>query len=66
MYCGELNSYMEVINEKNKENGPNIDPWGTPILIGLSEDVALLKVICCFLSSRNNINHLLNHLSHIP
>ena len=66
MYCGELNSYMEVINEKNKENGPNIDPWGTPILIGLSEDVALLKVICCFLSSRNDINHLLNHLSHIP
>ena len=41
-----------------KKIGPNIDPWGTLILTGLSEDLALLIVICCLLFSRNDLNHL--------
>ena len=28
-----------------KRIGPNIDPWGTSVLIGLSEDLALLIVV---------------------
>ena len=35
-----------------KRIGLNIDPCRTLILPGLSEDLALLIVICCLLSSR--------------
>ena len=48
-----------------KITGPNIDPWGTPIIIGLSEDLALLIVVCCFLSSKDDLTHLFD-LSRIP
>ena len=43
----------------------NIDPWGTPILKGMSEDLVLLVAVYCFLSSRNDLNHL-SDLSDIP
>ena len=48
-----------------KRIGSNIDPWGTPILISLSEDLVLLIVVCCFLPSRNDLSHLFD-LSRIP
>ena len=41
-----------------KKIEPNIDPWGTLVLIGLSEGLAFLIVVCCFLSSRNDLSHL--------
>ena len=44
---------------------PNIDPWGTPILIGMSEDLVFLIAVCSFLSSKNDLNHL-SDLSDIP
>ena len=44
--------------------GANIDPWGTPILIVLSKELVLLIVVCCFLSSRNDLNHLTYHIFH--
>ena len=48
-----------------KRIGRNINPWGTPMLIGLSKDLYLLIVACCFQSSRNDLNHLFD-LSCIP
>ena len=41
-----------------KRVGPNIGPWEALILTGLSEDLALLIVVCCFQSSRKDLNHL--------
>ena len=43
-----------------KKIEPRIDPWGNPILKGLSEDLALLIVVCDFLSSRNDLSHLID------
>ena len=43
-------SLMKII----KTIEANIDPWVTPILIGLSEDRALLILVCCFLSPMND------------
>lgn len=43
-----------------KRIGPNIDPWEAPILTGLSENLALLIVVCCFQSSRKDLNYLFN------
>ena len=48
-----------------KQIGPNVDPWGTPILIGSSKDLALLIVVCCFLTSSNDLKHLFD-LSCMP
>ena len=48
-----------------KRIGPNIDPWETSILIGLSKDLALFIVVWCFLSPRDDLNHLFDS-SHIP
>ena len=48
-----------------KRIGLNINPWGTPILTSLSEDLVLLIVVCYFLPSRNDLSHLFD-LSRIP
>ena len=42
-------SLWKPLMKRIKRIGPIIDPWGTPILISLSEDLILLIVVCCFL-----------------
>src|SRR6218665_2350085 len=39
------------INNRNN-SGPKMQPWGTPYLIGRSDDNLLLHLTCCFLLSR--------------
>ena len=39
-----------------KRIGPTMDPWRTPVFLVLSEDLALLKLVCYFLSTRNDLN----------
>ena len=66
--CRRLQNYAVWRSQelkKIKRIGPNIDRWGALILISLSEDLVLLIVVCCILTSSNDLSHFFD-LSRIP
>ena len=58
MNFAKINRIIEII-DVYKNNGPNIDPWGTPQLISLSSELKPLIVTNCVLFLRQEENQFI-------